>query len=184
MEHNSSITLFIILLKLNCGKNIKLEYVSHLDYPNSYFLDLFYQCFEFTCSMMPRSVDVLQLENVPDMDDVTAKMITQYMPNIKLLKISCFTYKESDGLNNFTKLEYLFSSDYCSKKIPKTLKLPSFEHKRWKVRSDDIIFTDNLIKSYYEKFTKRIIGKRNKYILFNDIYHWPLYKSVILKYFL
>uniref|UniRef100_A0A0N5BTI3 F-box domain-containing protein n=1 Tax=Strongyloides papillosus TaxID=174720 RepID=A0A0N5BTI3_STREA len=171
------------LKKLNNLENVKLNYLGNINDRHSNVLDSFYQFFEFIRSMMPKSVEVLKLENVPDMDDATAKMTTEYMPNIKLLKIKCLTYKESDGLDNFTKLDCLFSSEYCPIKIPKTLKLLAFEHKKWKVRSDDIIFTDNIIKSYYEKFTKRITDGKNRYILFSDVCNWHLYKCAIQKYF-
>uniref|UniRef100_A0A0N5BTI2 F-box domain-containing protein n=1 Tax=Strongyloides papillosus TaxID=174720 RepID=A0A0N5BTI2_STREA len=172
------------LRKLNNLKSVKLDCDEEtFDCYDSDILNLFYQLFEFTCSMMPRSVEVLQLENVPDMNDVTAKMITEYMPNIKLLKINCLTYRESDSLDNFTKLECLISCDYCPIRIPKTLKLLAYAQYEWSVKPDDIISTDNLIKSYYEKFTKRITDGKNRYILFNDVCNWHLYKCAIQKYF-
>uniref|UniRef100_A0A0N5BI92 F-box domain-containing protein n=1 Tax=Strongyloides papillosus TaxID=174720 RepID=A0A0N5BI92_STREA len=175
------------LRKLNNLKNVKLGYEKDLDVRNSDILNLFYQLFEFTCSMMPRSVEVLQLKNVPDMNDVTAKMITKYMPNIKLLKIKCLFYKESDGLDNFSKLESLISYNYCPIIIPRTLKLLAlavdFVYDKRAVRSDELIFTDNLIRSHYEKFTKRIRDNKDNYILFNGIHRWHLYKCILQEYF-
>uniref|UniRef100_A0A0K0EWH9 F-box domain-containing protein n=1 Tax=Strongyloides venezuelensis TaxID=75913 RepID=A0A0K0EWH9_STRVS len=171
------------LKELNSLKNVKLEYSRNLNDHDSDVLNLFYQFFEFTCSMMPRNVEILQLEHVPDMDDATARMITKYMPNIKLLKIQCLSYKESDGLDNFAQLECLISYDYCPITVPKTLKILAFEHKKYAVRRDDLIFTDSVIKSHFEEFTKRISDNKNRFILFKDICEWKLYKYVIQKYF-
>uniref|UniRef100_A0A0N5BYX7 F-box domain-containing protein n=1 Tax=Strongyloides papillosus TaxID=174720 RepID=A0A0N5BYX7_STREA len=168
---------------LNSLKSVKLEYSRNLNDHDSSVLNLFYQFFELTCSMMPRNVEILQLEHVPDMDDATAKMITRYMPNIKLLKIQCLSYKESDGLDNFSKLECLISYDYCPIRIPKTLKVLAFEHRKYTVRRDDLVFTDNVIKSHYEEFTKRISDNENRFILFKDICQWNSYKYAIQEYF-
>uniref|UniRef100_A0A0N5BTI4 F-box domain-containing protein n=1 Tax=Strongyloides papillosus TaxID=174720 RepID=A0A0N5BTI4_STREA len=174
------------LKKLSNLKNVKIEFSRSIFCRYSDILNSFYPFFEIICSMMPRSVEILQLIHVLDINDATAKMITEYMPNIKLLKISCLTYRESDGLDNFTKLECLISSEYCPIKIPKTLKVLAFKQTKYPFRSDDLILTDNLIKSHYENFTKRITCNddwEHRYILFNDIHQWHLYKSTIQEYF-
>uniref|UniRef100_A0A0K0FJW1 FBD domain-containing protein n=1 Tax=Strongyloides venezuelensis TaxID=75913 RepID=A0A0K0FJW1_STRVS len=95
---------------------------------DSDIINSFNQFFEFTCLMMPKSAEVLQLENVPDMTDVTSKILTKYMPNIKLLNIKFISYKESDGLDNLTKLEYHISCKYCPIRIPKSLNVLAFVH--------------------------------------------------------
>uniref|UniRef100_A0A0N5BYX8 LRR containing protein n=1 Tax=Strongyloides papillosus TaxID=174720 RepID=A0A0N5BYX8_STREA len=138
--------------------------------------------------MMPRNVEVLELIRVHDIDNVMPKTIIKYMPNIKLLMIECLSYKERNSLDNFSKLECLTSCNYCPIRIPRTLKLLAFVfvYGHWAVKSDDLVFTDNVIKSHYEKFTKRISDNsdaRDRYILFNDIHYWHLYKCAIQKYF-
>uniref|UniRef100_A0A0N5BTI1 F-box domain-containing protein n=1 Tax=Strongyloides papillosus TaxID=174720 RepID=A0A0N5BTI1_STREA len=174
------------LKKLSNLKNVKIEFSRGIYWQYSDIFNSFYPFFEIICSMMPRSVEVLQLIRVLDINDATAKMITKYMPNIKFLNIECLSYKESDGLDNFTKLECLTSFEYCPIKIPKTLKVLAFKHRKYPSRSDGLIFTDNLIKSHYEKFTKRITENGDnelRYILFNGIHHWHLFKSAIQEYF-
>uniref|UniRef100_A0A0N5BTI0 F-box domain-containing protein n=1 Tax=Strongyloides papillosus TaxID=174720 RepID=A0A0N5BTI0_STREA len=107
---------YLGLRKLNNLKNVKLEYSGYINDHDSDILKSFYQFFEFTCLIMPRNVEILQLIGVPDINNATAKMITKYMPDIKLLNIECLSYKESDGLYNFGKLECLISYNYCPKK--------------------------------------------------------------------
>uniref|UniRef100_A0A0N5BE41 F-box domain-containing protein n=1 Tax=Strongyloides papillosus TaxID=174720 RepID=A0A0N5BE41_STREA len=86
------------LQKLNGLKNLKLEYDRYYQYRGPDASNPYYQSLEFICSIMPRSVKVLQFKNIRDMDDVIAKMITRYMQNIKLLNIECLSYKERDNL--------------------------------------------------------------------------------------
>uniref|UniRef100_A0A0K0F4V9 LRR containing protein n=1 Tax=Strongyloides venezuelensis TaxID=75913 RepID=A0A0K0F4V9_STRVS len=87
--------------------------------------------------MMARSVEVLQLENVSNINDARAKMIPKYMPNTELFNIKCFSYKESDNLDNFTNLECLISHEYCPIRIPMTLKVLAFKRNKYAVKSYD-----------------------------------------------
>uniref|UniRef100_A0A0K0G1Y6 F-box domain-containing protein n=1 Tax=Strongyloides venezuelensis TaxID=75913 RepID=A0A0K0G1Y6_STRVS len=155
-------------------KGIRFKFEKDFVITNQENLKKFLNLLTYISSLMPESVEFLKLVNVYHFNIDLARAMNQFMPNIKLLIIDCQSYADSDSFTPFKNLEALISYQIPKIDIPLNLKLLAIGN-----LENDVNYCDDkkLIQSLSEKYLKRIKDSEGRYIFFNDIKLWDLYKK-------
>ncbi|CEF62802.1 Hypothetical protein SRAE_1000107100 [Strongyloides ratti] len=178
MKSNSYILSFVQCKKL---RKIKLDFNGYCGKENIED-QLFCQDLEYLISMMPKTIEKLELNYAYNLTTKTTKILNEYLPNIKLLIMNNVSYKDFDCLKEFTNLQGLISNQNLPILLPRKLKLLTIKNNNTmdgqKIKHIQIEF----IKIFSEIFSKHLQYNKDYYIFFDDIRQWYMYKHLIQNY--
>uniref|UniRef100_A0AAF5CXT2 Uncharacterized protein n=1 Tax=Strongyloides stercoralis TaxID=6248 RepID=A0AAF5CXT2_STRER len=160
-------------------KQIKIEFIRYYKSPGDMDTNIIYEDLEFIASIMPKSVERLELWNIPKLSNDVIRRLNKCLPNIKVLAIWEVTFKDLDCLNLFQSLKAFICYQNIHIKIPDTIELLAIGSTGY---LNDYVsgrnISQELIKSYTERFSKCVQSSQGRYIFFNDIKQWEKYKQL------
>ncbi|CEF59834.1 Hypothetical protein SRAE_X000157800 [Strongyloides ratti] len=158
-------------------RKIKLKFGESFDETYGIKTDTLNNILKFLVSMMPNSVEILELWHVYDLTKELTNIINDYLPNIKVLRTFDVSYKDPDCFTSFKNLQACLFCDNYPTKIPDTVRLFAVKYLNIEDDDEEVMFANQqLVKSYSEKFTKSLQDIDGTYIFFNDIGQWDMYK--------
>uniref|UniRef100_A0A0K0DXG5 F-box domain-containing protein n=1 Tax=Strongyloides stercoralis TaxID=6248 RepID=A0A0K0DXG5_STRER len=165
----------------NCKKLKTIGFESQFTYVDytvdDQFLSIVCNNLMYLSSLMPSTVERLELSNCWNITKDTTMILSEYMPNIKFIISELVSYKDSDCLSVFSKLQAYISHVNDPIVIPKTVKLLVIGHRD--IKDDDRPVAQQLLKNYYQRFSKCLYNTKEEYIFFNNIRCWNIYKKFV-----
>ncbi|CEF65350.1 Hypothetical protein SRAE_2000003100 [Strongyloides ratti] len=165
----------------NCKKLKTIRFESQFTYvdytDDDQFLSIVCDNLMYLSSLMPSTVERLELNNCWSITKETTMILSEYMPNIKFIIGELVTYKDPDCLNVFSNLQAYVSHVNDPIEIPKTVKLLVIGHRD--IKDDDRPIAQQLLKNYYQRFSKCLYNTKEEYIFFNNIRCWDTYKNFV-----
>uniref|UniRef100_A0A0K0EM00 Protein-serine/threonine phosphatase n=1 Tax=Strongyloides stercoralis TaxID=6248 RepID=A0A0K0EM00_STRER len=176
----NNISIDSSLLK-NCTKlqKVKLNLRSSLHEKNIIKIKEVHNNLVFLGSLMPNTVQVLELINIPDLDNDIGNLLNSFMKNIKILIMNRISFKSFDFLNNFKNLKCYVSNDNWIIEVPNTIQLLGIGHKNNERKYNHMPTNNEIINIYSKKYSKFLKSLNDQYIFFNDIKYWNIYKNLI-----
>ncbi|CEF65037.1 Hypothetical protein SRAE_1000329000 [Strongyloides ratti] len=133
----------------------------------------------FLGSLMPNTIEELEIINGYELSTEVTEVLHKNMPNIKVLYTNDVTFKDNDCLCSFKNLKFFISKGCPFIKVPKTVELVVVGHRYFHVSRRKQSPCQKIIKHYSERFSKYLYDITGKYIFFNDITKWSQYKFMI-----
>uniref|UniRef100_A0A0N5CHD7 F-box domain-containing protein n=1 Tax=Strongyloides papillosus TaxID=174720 RepID=A0A0N5CHD7_STREA len=166
-------------------KNVSLNFLKYRDNVNEVVNEVYLNNLKYLISLMPSTVERLEIIYCWRMTKEIICLIREYMPNIKILKLMYFREPFYwDIIMGFKHLEAFITCGEQKINIPQNLKLlciGSLEDDDNDIRST---IDKELLEHYSANFSKVIQHKSGKFIFFNDLRHWNGYKKYIQESFL
>uniref|UniRef100_A0A0N5BCV2 F-box domain-containing protein n=1 Tax=Strongyloides papillosus TaxID=174720 RepID=A0A0N5BCV2_STREA len=175
---NSDLDAGFISFK-HCKKlrKIKLKLAESFDSNYGFKNDKLLNVIKFIISLMPTSVEILELWHVYNINEEFTGAINDFLPNIKVLRTFDVSYKDPECLGSFKNLQALLLCDNYPTKVPDTVKLLALKYLNKEDDDEESMFANQaLLECYSKKFTKSLQDIDGTHIFFNNIGHWDMYK--------
>uniref|UniRef100_A0A913I332 F-box domain-containing protein n=1 Tax=Strongyloides stercoralis TaxID=6248 RepID=A0A913I332_STRER len=160
-------------------KRVGLHFEGYQKKRHDLCVSTFYNNLIFLASLMPSSVKRFDLTCGFELTSDITRIISGYMPNIKLLLTCNVSYKDSDCLCAFKNLEALIFYDCHNIDIPETVEFLAILQGVSKNNNTYRVFDGEILNNYAKKFRKSLRTTRGDYIFFNDIMKWDKYRRII-----
>ncbi|CEF64996.1 Hypothetical protein SRAE_1000324900 [Strongyloides ratti] len=180
MKKKNLSDLSILSLK-QCNKlrKIKIEFLENFNDIEDCNNEILYDDLQFIVSILPKCIERVELWNIPNLTKDVMKRLNECLPNIKILVTWEVTFKDFDCLSILKNLKAFVSYQNFFIHIPDTIKLLAIGSNNC-LEADDTkkLLSQQLIKKYSERFSKRVQSSRGRFIFFNDIKQWKKYKRL------
>uniref|UniRef100_A0A0N5BSZ0 F-box domain-containing protein n=1 Tax=Strongyloides papillosus TaxID=174720 RepID=A0A0N5BSZ0_STREA len=164
-------------------KNLKKIKFDFSEYHNEDNFDTFSKDLEYLASLMPTTIEKIELTNANNLSTETIQVMDKYMPNIKLLIMNNGSYKDCDCLSGFQNLQAIISNKNHAIILPRSLKLLAIKNDNSQKDLNSTHIHEELVKIFSEIFKKCLHSSKEQFIFFDDIKYWDKYKCVIQRYF-
>uniref|UniRef100_A0A0N5BMK0 F-box domain-containing protein n=1 Tax=Strongyloides papillosus TaxID=174720 RepID=A0A0N5BMK0_STREA len=175
--------------KLNCPnlslkkckklKSIAIEseatYMNYME--DDQYITMALENLMYLSSIMPPTIERLELSNFWRMAKETTTILSENMPNINFIVNESSLFNDPDCLTAFSNLQVYISHENNTVKIPETVKLFVLAHRS--IDDNDRPMTQELIKNYFQKFSKCLHNGKDEYIFFNNVRCWNTYKKIV-----
>ncbi|CEF64864.1 Hypothetical protein SRAE_1000311700 [Strongyloides ratti] len=179
------------LLNRNCEefslKNCKKLKKIILDFKSSSIeleTEILHNDLKYLASLMPESVEKLELHNCYELTREVTEVISKYMPNIKVIIANNVSYSDYDSLESFKNLLAYISRNNVFIKIPNTVQLLAVGNVKKLSFLNDPPLNEKQVNEYSKRFSKKLSNNKDDYIFFNNIYQWDMYKNLLLNNFI
>uniref|UniRef100_A0A0K0FFY7 BACK domain-containing protein n=1 Tax=Strongyloides venezuelensis TaxID=75913 RepID=A0A0K0FFY7_STRVS len=173
----------ISLRKLKSLKKVKIYVSEFFDFNDQALIHIYRNNLRFIASLMPRSVERLELVNGSGLTKKLAESLNRFMPNIKTFMSYDMPYIGADCLMPFKRLRAFIGINKYPEEVPRRVKLLAIGH--WDSCDLDhgSIVNHDLIKKYSERYSKSIQNDNGTHIFFDDVKNWNAYKHLIKMYY-
>uniref|UniRef100_A0A0K0FP95 ANK_REP_REGION domain-containing protein n=1 Tax=Strongyloides venezuelensis TaxID=75913 RepID=A0A0K0FP95_STRVS len=174
--------LYSPILSLKSCKNLKMLTLAFDKYINQKVclkVQMFSDNLKYLVSIMPPTVERLDINYGFTLTKDITEAISQCMPNIKILQVRFITNIDNDCLSVFKNLKVFIYDQYYAISIPKTVKIVVIKFFQNQRSNNTEVLNQNVMKSYMEKFSVCLQSTMNDFIFFNDITSWDRYKHII-----
>lgn len=160
-------------------RRIKLKFAESFDSNYGFKNEKLQNVIKFIVSLMPTSVEVLELWHVNNITEEFTSVINDFLPNIKVLRTFDVSYKNPDCFKSFKNLKALLFCDNYPTNVPDTVKFLVLKYLNKEDDDEEVIEANQqLLQSYSEKFTKSLQDIDGTHIFFDDIGQWDKYKRL------
>uniref|UniRef100_A0A0K0F2Y6 F-box domain-containing protein n=1 Tax=Strongyloides venezuelensis TaxID=75913 RepID=A0A0K0F2Y6_STRVS len=165
----------------NCRKlkKVTLYYLESSSRSAEYTEEMLGNNLMFIGSLMPDTVERLELFNGYHLSSEITETLNYYMPNIKMLTFYDGAFKDSDCLNAFNNLNVFITNGNPIIEIPESIRLFVVGQRYFYSGNQSKNFYRELVRRYSERFLKYLHDTTGKYIFFNDITQWQKYKCIV-----
>uniref|UniRef100_A0A0N5BUN2 F-box domain-containing protein n=1 Tax=Strongyloides papillosus TaxID=174720 RepID=A0A0N5BUN2_STREA len=165
----------------NCRKlkKVTLYYLESSGKSGEYSEKMLGNNLMFFGSLMPDTVERLELFNGYHLSSQITETLSYHMPNIKMLTFYDGAFKDSECLNAFRNLKVFITNGNPIIEIPESIRLFVVGQRYFYSGDQSKNFYRELVKRYSERFLKYLHDTTGKYIFFNDITQWKKYKCVV-----
>ncbi|CEF66919.1 Hypothetical protein SRAE_2000158500 [Strongyloides ratti] len=158
---------------------LKLYFSDFLNKNKNINIKKFLTNFKYLISLMPTTIQKLELVLVPMLNEKVVKVINKCLPNITILRTNRVILNDINCLMPLGNLKILICHQDLPLKVPDTVELFGIKKRFTLYDEKHMSKYEQLIESYTEKFTKKIQDTNQRCIFFNDVKKWNYYKCVI-----
>ncbi|CEF62679.1 Hypothetical protein SRAE_1000094900 [Strongyloides ratti] len=179
IQNNGSSVQFLSLKNCSTLKRVKFDLRSSFKENDVLKIQEVHSNLIILMVMMPSTIEVLELLNIPDLNNILSLILNIHMENLKVLIMNRVSFKDLTFLNNLKNLECYISNDNWIIEVPSTIKLLGIGHKNNKSKDDQLSINNKIINTYSNNFSKCLKSMNDQFIFFNESKYWDIYKKLL-----